>query len=235
MLKERASLQRQTDQSHTSATVAVGTPRRVRSMAVGTNDYNVTADSVFSVPETVVEKIYSSSTKMRLQNNDDSPQRKLKMRQSRSDKVKADLVIPGDLIQKRYSDSCSNLSVMVTVTRKRSEQGQGDGRDLDGGCDFDGGPMTSTLLEEDGGLSRLPTGSGDAWRRREVVNDEDWNEKSYTRAEEKGGKHPRREKMSYKERGGGIDEGCQYGGKEDPQMVSFTCQTDEDLGLKESK
>ena len=204
MLKERAALQLQTDQSQNSATVAEGTPRRFRSMAVGTSDDNN------SVPETMVEKIYSSSTEMRLQGKDDSPRRKLKMRQGRSDKVQTDLVIPNDLIQKRYSDSCSNLSVMVTVTRKRSEQGQGDGRDLD--C----GRMTSTLLEED-----VNDGSGETWGTREEKG----------RGVEEGER--RREKM-HRERVGWMRQSVEER-RETPKMVPFTCQTEEDLGEREDR
>ena len=267
MLQERASLQRQPDESQTGTSVAVGTPRRVRSMAVGTSDYNMAAGTVVSAPETVVEKVYNSSTLVRLQNKNVSPRRNVKQRQTRSDKVKTDLVIPSDLIQKRYSDSCSNLSVMVTVTRKRSEQGQGDGPDFDE-CRTsvsDEGARSNCVLAGRGKVSRKEENEDKGWtdipgvgidedkkevrgfyprqessREMGVGIDQECQNEGTVNERDIRGRYPR---ITDREKGVGFDEECQFErredplmvSKEDPLMVSFTCQTEEDLGRVETK
>ena len=314
MLQERASLQRQTKESHPGTSVAVGTPHRVRSMAVGTSDYNMAVDSV--VPETVVERVYNSSTLVRLRNQNVSPRRSVKQRQTRSDQVQtrsdqvqtrsdqvqtrsdqvqtrsdqvqtrsdqvqtrsdqvqtrsdqvqtrsdqvqtrsdqvqADLVIPSDLIQKRYSDSCSNLSVMVTVTRKRSEQGQGDGPDLDAASDEDapssrvttGRGKVSRKDDEDVGSTETPDVVTDE-ERREVRGSyprSTYSEKGVgviedarrTRAQAGRGKVSRKERdedMGWSE---SPDEECQYEGKEDERDVRgrYPRSMDRDMGVRE--
>ena len=222
MLEERASLQRQSEESHPGTSVAVGTPRRVRSMAVGTSDYNMAV-----VPETVVERVYNSSTLVRLRNQNISPRRSVKQRQTRSDQVQtrsdqvqADLVIPSDLIQKRYSDSCSNLSVMVTVTRKRSEQGQGDGPDLDAASD------------EDARSSRVPTGRGKVSRKDdEDVGSTETPDVTDEERREVRGSYPR---STYSEKGVGVIEDARSTRAQAGRGKVSRKERDEDVGWSET-